>query len=93
MLPVLRAAFKDVLLVDATFPRQRLAGHDGPIIQVGAPDFHPDSAERGFYRRFRQAGGAANLVGAIDSALADLMPAGSAIVRASPVIDRPIGWR
>jgi hypothetical protein len=57
MLPVLRAAFKDVLLVDATFRRQRLAGHDGPIIQVGAPDFHPDSAERGFYRRFRQAGG------------------------------------
>jgi hypothetical protein len=67
MLRILRAAFEDVLLVDATFPRQHLAGHDGPIIQVAPPDFHPNPAALNFYRRFRQAGGHLPLYGFDDA--------------------------
>jgi hypothetical protein len=59
----LRTAFENVLLVDATFPKQHLAGYDGPIIQVFAPDFLPDPAELSFFRRFRQAGGHLPLFG------------------------------
>lgn len=80
MLRILRAAFEDVLLVDATFPRQHLAGHDGPIIQVAPPDFHPDPAALNFYRRFRQAGGHLPLFGFDDAdmvaALSSEMDAG-----------------
>jgi hypothetical protein len=75
----IRSAFKDVLLVDATFPTQRLAGHEGPIIQVAAPDFHPDSAELDFYRRFRQAGGHLPLFGFDD---ADMVAALSSAMEA-----------